>query len=234
MARERPALTGILDTVAFRYSSYDTPLWSRNNTVAGRWHRVGDGATQYVTLHPDGAWAELARAEDLRTDADLRTVRMPIWALMINQQNLVDYTSFEKAEAVDFSAEALVDDDYTRCQDEGRQLRDLGYAGVVAPSAALPGTLNVTIFGRRMLSTWGSTTRLASSVPGCVVAVGAPPLGISSRVRYFGAAHAGLVGYEEGLVDNVRVEQFRPEEPEAQHRRFGSLDDSLEEDDSEE
>lgn len=225
MARDRPALTGLLDAIAFRYSSYDSPLWARNNTVAGRWHRVGDGATQYLSLHPDGAWAELARSEDLRSDEDLGLVRMPIWALRINQQNLVDYTNFETAEAAGVPAEALVDDDYARCQEEGRRLRDLGYAGVVTPSAALPGVTNVTLFGRRMLSTWGSPSKLSSSIPGCVVAVGSPPLGIAVRTRYFGTSHAGLIAYADGVAETVRLEQFTHEEPEAHQRRFGNRDE---------
>lgn len=57
----QPPLTGYPSTAAFRYTSYDTPFWSRNNREDGRRHRVGDGATQYLPLHPDGAWTELAR-----------------------------------------------------------------------------------------------------------------------------------------------------------------------------
>jgi hypothetical protein len=185
-----------------------------------------------MSLEPDGAWAELARAENLLTDAEMTLVRMPIWALRLNQQNLVNYSTFDTSEAAGFAPDALVDDDYSRCQAEGRRLRDLGYAGVVAPSAALPGVSNVTVFGRRMLGTWNVPTRLASSVPGCVVAVGAPPSGLATRVRYFGQQHDGFAAYVEGRAEDARLEYFRTEEPEDTHRRFGSLDEETQENDA--
>jgi RES domain len=225
MDREVPPATGYLDAVAFRYSSYDTPLWARNNRDPGRWHSVGDRATQYMTLEPEGAWAELARAENLRSDADFELVRMPIWALKLSQQGLVDYSSFERAEAAGFPPDALVDDDYARCQIEGKRLRDLGFSGVVAPSAALPGATNVTIFGRRMVSSWSAPTRLASSIPGCIVAVGRAPLGLATRTRHFGEQHSGLAAHLDGQAEAVRLEQFSPEEPEGRHRRGGTRDE---------
>jgi RES domain-containing protein len=234
MGRERPALTGVLETVAFRYSACDSPLWARNNRRGGRWNEAGEGATQYLTLHPDGAWAELARAEGLQSNAELELIRMPIWALQLNQQNLVDYSTFDKAEGAGFPPYALVDDDYEQCQAEGKRLRDLGYAGVLAPSAALPGVTNVTLFGRRILSTWGCPTRLASSIPGCVVAVGFPPPRVASRVRHFGEEHVGFSNYVEGRAEEMRLERFRSDEPEAQHRRFGSYEEDDEEEEQRE
>lgn len=228
MARNHPALTGFLDAVVFRYSSYDTPLWARNNTTDGRWHRAGDGATQYLTLHPDGAWAELARAEALKTDEELSLVQMPIWALRLSQQAIVDYSTFDHSEAAGFAPDALIDDEYVRCQEEGLRLRRLGYCGVAAPSAALPGVTNITIFGRRMASTWGSSTRLASSVPTCVVAVGAPASGLADRVRHFGLPHSGFAAYVEGLAAETRLEQLQLDEPGTQRDRFGLIDESEE------
>ena len=166
-----------------------------------------------MSVEPDGAWAELARAEGLRTDDDLALIRMPIWALHLNQQNLVDYSSFDKAEAAGLAPNALINDDYTQCQAEGRRLRDLGYAGVVAPSAALPGATNVTIFGWRMLSTWSESTRLASSIAGCVVAVGGPRGGLAARVRHFGDAHTGFAKYTKGRAEGSGPEQLGEEAP---------------------
>ena len=223
--RDVPPLTGHLGTIVFRYSSYDTPLWARNNRDAGRWHSIGDGATQYMALDPEGAWAELARAENLRTDQEFELVRIPIWGLRLSQQGLVDYSSFEKTEAAGFSPDALIDDDYRLCQLEGKRLRELGYAGVVAPSAALPGATNVTIFGRRMLSSWNAPSRLASSIPGCIVAVGHAPPGIAERTRHFGEEHAGLAAHLDGRAEATRLEQFSIDEPEEQRRRRGRLED---------
>lgn len=172
------------DAVAFRYADYDTPFWARNNRSEGRWHTLGNGATQYLSLHPDGAWADLMRSRDLQTEADLESVRMRFWVALLSQRNFVDYSAPEKANAAGFAGDALTDDDYSRCQGEGQRLRDEGYAGVIAPSAALSGVLNVTIFGRRVLSAWGEPPRLASSIPACLAAIGSPPLHLLGQVRY--------------------------------------------------
>ena len=67
--------------IAHRYSSYDTPFWVRENSLPGRWHRRGDGPTQYLSLSTDGAWAELIRNEELRTEDEGAMVSVSMWAL---------------------------------------------------------------------------------------------------------------------------------------------------------
>ena len=188
----------------FRYSSYDTPFWARNNRSTGRWHIAGRHATQYLAAHPDGAWAELIRHEGLRSEDEVQLVKMQIWAVELHQNNLVDYSTFERAETAGFEPYALIDDDWNACQREGERLRNLGYAGVVAPSAALPGALNITLFGRRIRTTWAQPTLLASAVPACVVAVGCPPAGLVPRVRQFGDPHAGYDLYFDQLAEQAR------------------------------
>jgi hypothetical protein len=169
--------------VALRYSSYDTPFWVRENTQVGRWHVHGDGATQYLSLSTDGAWAELIRNEELRTEDEVAMVSVSMWAVEVDQGMIVDYSSYERAERSGFDPAALVDEDYERCQREGARLRALNYAGVVSPSAALPGATNLTLFGPRVASTWGRSTLLASSIPATIIAKGAPPPGLLRRVR---------------------------------------------------
>lgn len=182
---------------AFRYSNYGTPFWARANTSPGRWHHAGQGATQYLALHPDGAWAELARAENLRGDRDMSLVRMPMWVARVSEHMIVDYSDFGRAEKAGMPADALIDDDYSRCQAEGERLRNLGFRGVLTPSAALPGVTNLTLFGPRIASAWGRDPRLASSVPTAIVAVGAPPGGLAARVRFFGQAHAEYTAHRK-------------------------------------
>jgi len=215
------AVTGFFGQTMFRYANYDTPFWARKNKLPGRWHQPGDGATQYLSLDPAGAWADLARREDLRTEEELELVRMTIWAVSLQQSNLVDYGSFDRADAAGFPPDALVDDDYTRCQIEGARLRAAGYAGVVATSAALPGGTNITLFGERVLSSWAKPTRLASSIPGCIVAVGGPPPGLAARVRYRGQPHQGYIDWIEAVAEDARARQLEqpPElDPEQQAR----------------
>lgn len=195
MARDAAPKTVDVTSVALRYSSYDTPFWVRENTQAGRWHTRGDGATQYLSLSTDGAWAELIRSEELRTEDEVAMVSVSMWAAQIEQGLIVDYSSFELAEQSGFDPSALVDEDYGRCQREGARLRSMRYAGVIAPSAALPGAKNLTLFGPRVASTWGRSTLLASSIPATVITKGAPPPGLLESVRHIGTVHIGLAAY---------------------------------------
>ena len=177
--------------VAFRYSSYDTPFWVRPNSSPSRWALPEDGPTQYLSLHPSGAWAELVRREGLRNEEELAQVRMKIWIAEASSQPIVDYSTFERAEAAGFPPEALVSDDYRLCQEQGRRLR-AGYAGVLAPSASYPGALNLTLFGPRRRIEWGTRSQLSSTIPAAVVAIGAPPRGLAENVRHYGEPHSDL------------------------------------------
>lgn len=183
------------DDAAFRYSNYDTPFWARPNSEPGRWHRAGGGPTQYLSTTVEGAWAELIRAAEISSEPEVALVRMPMWVAQVNLQRLADYGTFERAAAAGFPPDALVDDDYSRCQDEGQRLREEGFQGVLSPSAALPGTANLTIFGPRIASSWNVRPVLASSIPATEIAVGSPPEGIVGRVRQRGTSHALLQAY---------------------------------------
>lgn len=194
MANEHPPVVEI-DRLVHRYSSYDTPFWARDNTQPGRWHVWGDGPTQYLSFSTDGAWAELIRSEELETEAEVAMVSVQMWAVHVVQAMVVDYATFDQAEAAGFDPDALVSEDYTRCQREGRRLRQLGFSGVLAESAALPGEVNLTLFGPRMASTWHRPPLLASSLPATVITKGAPPPGLLGRVRAKGAPHAGLESF---------------------------------------
>lgn len=185
-----------IDATYFRYSSYDVPFWARANTTNERWHLAGDGPTQYLSVTPDGAWAELIRNENLRSENDLSLVAMPLWQARIEQSRVADYRDFETAELAGFDPENLIDDSQGACQTEGRRLRAAGFAGVLYPSAALPGEENLTLFGPKILLPWGSSRRLASGIPGSQLTVGAPPADLLPRVRHLGARHAGFSEYQ--------------------------------------
>jgi RES domain-containing protein len=185
-----------LDCVAHRYSSYDTPFWARPNTQPGRWHSVGDGPTQYLATTTDGSWAELIRNEELTTEDEVALVRMQMWAVQIHDAMIVDYSTFEKAAEAGLDPEALINDDQSRTREEGARLRNAGYRGVLAPSAALPGELNLTLFGPRTISSWGRPPLLASAVPAMIIATGSPPPRLLARVRQIGTAHDGFLEYQ--------------------------------------
>ncbi len=181
--------------VAFRYSDYDTPLWARPNTRAGRWHTARSEPTQYTCLSPDGCWADLIRQENLRTELDVALVRMPLWVLKIDEHRIADYRTFEKAEAAGFPPDALVDEDWERCQAEAKRLKHLGFRGVLSPAAALPGETALTLFGGRRAVSWDEAPRLVSAIPSKIVTIGAPPTGLVERVRFRGEEHSEYVSY---------------------------------------
>jgi len=181
--------------VAFRYADYDTPLWSRPNTEDGRWNIGRTEATQYLSLSPDGSWADRIRHENLRTEIDVALIRMPLWVVKVSEERIADYGTFEKAEAAGFPTDALVDDDWERCQAEVKRLKDLGFRGVLSPAAALPGDTALTLFGGRYAVDWDEAPGLVSAVPAKIVTIGAPPAGLVERVRFFGEEHSEYVAY---------------------------------------
>jgi hypothetical protein len=201
MARKPDAVP--FSDVAFRYANYDTPLWARPNTESGRWHLARTRSTQYLCLSPDGCWANLIRQENLRTELDAALIRTPLWVLKINEERIADYSTFEKVEAAGFPPDALVDEDWERCQAEARRLEDLGFRGVLAPAAALPGETALTLFGGRRAVAWEDEPLLASAIPAKVITNGAPPPGLVDRVRFHGQDHSQYVAY---AVDRGRRE----------------------------
>lgn len=188
---------------AFRIAAYDTPFHVRLNTRDGRWHQRADGPTQYLSLHPDGAWAEYARWNNVRSDTELAELRIALWVVTVNVQLLVDFSDYDFAETSGFPADALVDDDHRRCAAKGLELRER-FAGVVAPSAALPGILNVTLFGARTKSPYGLDPHLRSQIPATIAAIGAPPPNLASRVRHFGDVHTGYEDWKRGRRQQIK------------------------------
>lgn len=176
-----PVVTTTGGVTLFRYSSYDVPFWVESNTRPGRWHEVGDPPTQYWSLTPDGAWAELIRAEDLTTEDELDQVRMPMWACRFPRAGLLDLTQREAQEHYGISEAALVADEWDACQMLAQAVRP-NHPGVVSPSAALDGHANVTLFGPRRKIDWRDHPLLARTSPAALVAIGRPRPGLLGSV----------------------------------------------------
>lgn len=179
----------------FRATSYDVPLWVNPNRRHGRWNIAWNGCTQYFCLDAEAPHAEMLRAEDLRTDADAAMFRTTLWQARVDEGAIVDYGTFDKAEAAGFPAEALVEDDHERCQAEAERLRSFGVRGLLSPSAALPGSVNLTLFGPRVQVDWTTDVQLASMLPVQRIAEGSAPSGLVSRTRFYGQPHAALAEY---------------------------------------
>lgn len=146
-------------------------------------------ATQYFGLSPDACWADRIGHENLQTEAEVALIRMPLWVCKIDEQCIADYSTFAAAESAGFPPDALIDDDWERCQAEADRLFGLGYRGVLAPSCALPGDVTLTLFGSRRAVNWDDEPVVTSAIPSKIVSVGGPPAGLTERVRYFGQTH---------------------------------------------
>jgi RES domain-containing protein len=180
----------------YRATSYDVPLWVNPNRLDGRWNLANDGCTQYMCLDAEAPFAEKLRAENLRTEAESKTYSMTLWQLRIDEGAIVDYGTFEKAEDAGFAAEALVEDDHERCQAEAQRLKSLGARGLLSPSAALPTSTNLTLFGPRSPIAWDTAVKLASSIPTQRLLTGNAPDGLVASVRYYGDVHSALAAFE--------------------------------------
>jgi hypothetical protein len=173
---------------AFRFSTYDVPFWTRNNTRAARWNYANDGCTQYWALCPEASWAELIRYENLTTEEELDQVRMPLWVCRIPELGLLDLRDAENQRRCDLTAEELVADAWTATQRSSTKLRE-EVPGILTPSSALPGHTNVTLFGPRRSVDWHTRPALASTLPTTRVAIGRPPPDLVGLVRRPGPEH---------------------------------------------
>ncbi len=195
MARRPPTFVDQV-VIAYRATSYDVPVWVSPNRREGRWNIANqEPIAQYMSLDAEAPFAEMLRHENLRSESDASHYRTTIWQLQVDSGAIVDYSTFELAEGAGFDPEALVSDDYEFCQAEARWLVSHNARGVLAPSAALPGSTNLTLFGPRVRVRWGTPVKLASSVPAQPISTGAPPTGLIERVRYYGQREPKLEEY---------------------------------------
>jgi hypothetical protein len=126
------------------------------------------------------------RHEELRDPSDAAEVRICVWQLRLTAGAVVDLSSPECAERQTVDWADLLDDDWSACQALGREILAEGGRGVIAPNAALPGSMSIAIFGARSEISWAAEPRLAVQVPSRNVMRGAPGAGLVRSVRFFG------------------------------------------------
>lgn len=184
---------------AFRLASWGRPLRTEASRVPGRFHAAADEEpTQYLCLHPLGPWAEFLRAHDLREPEQVRMVSQRVWALRVEVEPLAS-VGFEQAGEFRLRPGDLVSDDHRACRRLARRVREAGAQGMVVPSAALPGTLNVVLFGARVSAPYLIDPLSPLDVPASITADGGrPPTGLAEAVRYRGDLHRGLEAYKAG------------------------------------
>lgn len=192
--------------VGYRLSTYGNPLRTEPARKPGRYHTgEEDSPTQYICLHPLGPLAEFMRANDVRLPEQVRQVRQRTWALRLEIDGLPEIT-LSTASDFGLDATSLVDEDPNGCQALGRRLRDEG-PGIVVPSAALPGTRNVVLFGPRVGSPYLIDPIGTVDLPSSITAHAARPiLSLLHVVRFKGEPHAQLEALSRG-------EEFEFDEP---------------------
>lgn len=187
--------------VVYRAANYETPLRSEGSRNNGRFNRVDtDEPTQYLCLHPLGPLAEYVRHNGPIDDYALRPVRTRTWVLRLRTPPLTRI-GFANATSFGIDAADLVADDKTKCQDLADRMRAGGIPGIVVPSAALPGTENVVLFGPRVAIAYDQAPVSAIDVPcGITSDNGQPPTDLLSVVRQHGEPHAGLNAWLQGAT----------------------------------
>lgn len=194
--------------MAYRLAAFGRPLRSEPSRVAGRFHRADQfEPTQYACLHPLGPWAEYLRTHDLRTQEQIATIRQRVWALRIDIEPLTR-VDFENAETFGLSPAQLVADNLRHCQELADRLRAEGARGMIVPSAALPGTENVVLFGARASAPYLLEPQSLVDVPASMAADSAQPMpALTDHTRFQRTrTHAQLRAIERG-------EDFRFAEP---------------------
>src|SRR3977135_2435793 len=134
---------------AFRHAAYDTPWWAFPTSREGRFHRAGQDTVQYLSLHPLGPAADTLR-HNLGPDGDPDDVVLNLWTAVVDIDD-VTRVDFADCERYGLTADELVGDDYTATQALGDGVRASGATAMVVPSASLPGTHNLIVFGVRLL-----------------------------------------------------------------------------------
>jgi RES domain len=185
--------------IVYRQATYGNPLRTEPARRPARYHTEAETSpTQYLCLHPCGPFAELIRANSLQLPEQVRRVRERTWALRLEQDGLLEI-SFENAHEFGLAAGDLIDDDPTRCQHLASDLRSKGVTGIVVPSAALPGTKNVVLFGPRVGSPYLLEPLGAVDLPASITAHdGRPIVSLLGQVRFRGDVHAAHNAWQRG------------------------------------
>jgi hypothetical protein len=181
--------------VAYRHAAYDSPWWVIPSTRAGRFNRAyEDDPTQYLALHPLGPTAELLRKQLRGPDLDRAgTILANLWAVLVDIEGSIDITFDNCSSDYGITPQQLVGDDYAPTQALADRLRGAGVTTFTAPSAALPGTDNLILFGPRVAHPYLMIPVTPEECPTGHLTDGARPSGEAlPLVRWKGATHVAL------------------------------------------
>lgn len=179
-----------MQLTAFRVATWDTPLWVSANRRPSRYSPGGD-IVQYWALDPLTPWAELLRYHDIRSADEARELRLRPWVARFELPDDFLELTFANSKSFGLEPDWLVADDHSGCQNWA--LANSAIEGLVAPSAALPGTRILVLFGPRVrVSFEVAPIDVMIDVPTDPVAeIGVAVEDILRMVRWRGDPHAG-------------------------------------------
>lgn len=182
------------------------PLWHdagepRPSQESARWHRQGESYAQYLSLSAQGAWAELVRYEGIRDAAYASAQRRTLWQVFVRDDGIADLSDFDRWATCGLDPRDAVAE-HEAAQQLGDELRAAGYRGVLAPSAALPGATNLTLFGVRYeavmaydLERWSNPDADVWLPCTLVAEAAAPPAELVVKTCFLNAPHAAYRTY---------------------------------------
>lgn len=160
---------------------------------------MSGGVVQYWSLDPLTCWAEYLRYNGIRDPDDASELLVRPWAAEIELPQGTIALSFESATAHGIDADALVDDDWTRCR---RWVDGVAAPALIVPSAALPGGSNLVLMGPRVAVPYGSAP-VDPSLDTATAPVASLATVIADLLRYVrwrGTPHQGLQAWRAGDV----------------------------------
>jgi RES domain len=176
---------------AFRHAAYDTPWWASPSPRQGRFHRAGQDTVQYLCLHPLGPGAEMLR-QNVGPSGGFDDVTLNLWAAAIDVDD-VTRIDFGGADNYGCSPDELVGDDYAPTQLLAERVQAAGAAAMIVPSAALPGTDNLIIFGIRVLHPYLWQPITPEELPtGHLSDAARPASEVAAHVRWYGTPHTAV------------------------------------------
>ncbi len=177
--------------VAYRHAAYDSPWRAYPSSRDGRFHRAGIDTVQYLALHPLAPAAEMLR-HNVGPTGNADDILLNLWAATADLEDVL-VISFDDCASHGITADELVGDDYTPTQDLADRTRTAGSQGLIVPSAALPGTESLVLFGIRLLYPYLWSPISPEEIPTGHLTDGARPAAeVRALVRWFGDPHSAL------------------------------------------
>lgn len=176
---------------AFRHAAYDSPWWAFPSSRSGRFNRATQDTVQYLCLHPLGPAADMLR-HNVGPSGDPDEVILNLWTAVIDVSD-VTRVDFDECATYGCTPDELVGDDYAPTQALADEVRASGASAMVVPSAALPGTQNLILFGARVLHPFLWQPLAPEEIPTGHLTDGARIAAeTAGHVRWFGTDHSAL------------------------------------------